>query len=489
MEKRKASELSMNDVLNSIPRVAQVEIGVVPLRHDGTKMHFGRSASLDEQQLASAQARLSAVYDKPFTFVAVPDKVLNDFLAMDYSTISAEELSARLGTVQANTEGAVAELVDKILSAAVNLRASDIHVEPTADKLLIRIRVDGMLEDLVRLPQSLAGPLVSRLKVQAQMNIVERRRPQDGQFSSKVGSEEFDIRVATIATLYGEKAELRLLYTTRAVQDLGELGISPTSYDRYKRMIQSQNGLIIASGPTGSGKTTTLQSTLRVLNTPDRNVSTIEDPVEYIVPGVNHVPVIEEIGIGFAEQLRALLRQDPDIILVGESRDSETARISFQAAMAGRLVLTSIHASDAVSTIHRLFQMDVEPHLVAAALRGIVAQRLVRKNCDYCTTSYKATNSEKLLLGFGAEVELKLARGVGCSLCRGSGFLDRIGVYQILPISDKMRDLIATRPDMATLNDLAKKEGVKSLAAEAYELAIRGLTTIEEVSRLVGSDV
>lgn len=478
----------MDNAAHVIPLTLAKELNVLGLRWHGESLVMAVPNSRLSNEVEAIVAQVSSQLSLRVIPQPVEDSRISDARAVSYSDV-ATRLGDAINIPENTSEGPISELVNNILDQAIRMRASDIHIEPGQNDLVVRIRIDGLLEEMIRLPSTMSGPLVSRLKVQAKMNIVERRRPQDGQFSFNAMGHDYDVRISTVSTLFGEKAELRMLDTSRAVQDLQDLGMSQNAYLRYKSLIDSQHGLVIAAGPTGSGKTTTLQSSIRALNTPERNISTIEDPIEYVVPGVNHLPVIEEIGVGFAEQLRALLRQDPDVILVGESRDGETARISIQAAMAGRLVLTSLHAPDAVNAIYRLFQMDVEPHMVAAAIRGIIAQRLLRRNCVYCSEKYQASTAEKLLLNIDASQNVELVKGVGCTICRGTGYLDRVGVYQILTISDKMRELISQRPDTSKLNDLAAKEGTKTLVQEAYDLVLQGLTTVTEVSRLAGSDV
>ena len=383
-------------------------------------------------------------------------------------------------------EGPIAELVNNILERAINFRASDIHIEPTESDIHVRIRVDGKLETLTRLKSELGAPIVSRMKVLARMNIVERRRPQDGQFSFSGKEKNIDVRLATVATLYGEKVVLRVLDSSKAITDIEDLGISEQDLEIFHSMVKSNFGLIIAAGPTGSGKTTTLHSALRDLNTPERNLTTLEDPVEYVVKGVNHIPVDDSIGAGFATQLRAILRQDPDVVLLGETRDGETAKIAIQGALSGRLVLTTLHAPDAIGAIYRLFQMEIEPHLVAAALNGIVAQRLVRRICDYCKVQYSASAAERVILRAPEGKRIQLAHGLGCTMCRGTGYFDRVGVFQLLEITDSMRELISRRPNPNELYALARKDKVRTLEESAINLVTTQETTLEEVSYLLG---
>jgi type IV pilus assembly protein PilB len=266
--------------------------------------------------------------------------------------------------------------------------------------------------------------------------------------------------------------------------------MNESALNSFQNMLAATHGMIVAAGPTGAGKTTTLQCALRDINTPERNVSTLEDPVEYVVPGINHIPVNESIGAGFAQQLRAILRQDPDVVLIGEVRDSETARIGVHAALSGRLVLTSLHAPDAIGAIYRFYQMEIEPHLVAAALRGVVAQRLLRRVCKYCVEFYEASKAERKILGESAEGQskIRLARGSGCAMCRGTGYRDRIGAFQVFQISEALRELISQRPEPGRLYELARRDGLVSIADQAHQLVIDGQTTLEEVERMVGSD-
>lgn len=387
------------------------------------------------------------------------------------------------------SEGDIAPLADSVVALSLRHRASDIHIEPSEDSYVIRIRVDGRLEKLSTLSREVGISLVSRYKVLARLNIVERRRPQDGQFSVDVEQRQIDVRLSTVATLFGEKAELRVLDTRRELSDANELGMTPRQMSKFEQLIKSQYGLVVAAGPTGAGKTTTLHTALRLLNTPDRNVVTIEDPVEYVLAGVNHLPVHDDINVSFAVQLRAILRQDPDTILVGETRDAETARISIQAALAGRLVLTSIHATDVVAAIYRLFQMGIEPHLIAASLSGVISQRLIRRICDGCKFYDAPTDAERTLLRANGGEPDKVIRSTGCAACRGTGFYGRLGVFQILEISHDMREAISRRPEPHDLARLAFDAGVRSLPHEAYDIARAGLTTVSEAALLAGVDV
>lgn len=462
----------------------------IGLHQEGDNLLLGISDALERTKIDSVVKEVAKQTGLKVEHKIIPDALLSGVMDLTFSQVKGVEFSTP-ARFKGNSEGPIAELVTKVLDRAVRMRASDVHIEPTESDLIIRIRVDGILEEMTRFPGSVAASFVSRLKVLSRLDIVERRRPQDGQFTLNLSNQNIDIRLATVATLYGEKVVLRLLDTKKQMVGLSELGMSKENLEVFQRLISSQHGLVITAGPTGSGKTTTLHSAIKTLNSPGKNISTLEDPVEYVVPGVNHITVNESIGTGFAIQLRAILRQDPDVVLVGEMRDAETARIGVQAALAGRLVLTSLHATDVVGAIYRLFQMGIEPYLVAASLRGVVAQRLIRRNCAYCSVDAEMNAADKLLLKHytSDSRKYKVKYGSGCTICRGTGFLDRVGAYQVFEISDEMRELISNRPNPSEIYDLAEEEGLRSLADEAFDLVIDGKTTLSEASTVIGTDV
>src|SRR5438067_1224697 len=332
-------------------------------------------------------------------------------------------------------EAPVVKVVDRIITQGLRDRASDIHIEPQEDRLRIRYRIDGALHDVIALPSSMAPAVISRLKILAEMNIVERQRSQDGQISMTVDGRQVDIRVATTATIWGEKAVLRLLDKSKQLYRLDDLGMSPEVHGAYSKLIQMPFGMVICAGPTGSGKTTTLYATLNEVNDSQRNVMTIEDPVEYILPSINQIQIREQAGITFAGGLKAILRQDPDVILVGEIRDVETARIATQSALTGHFVLSTLHATDAVAALHRLLDMGIESFLIASSVVAVVGQRLVRRMCGACKAPYIPTPEE---LAFFEEsdggAKTVFFRGEGCNFCAGTGYQERIGVYELLRI-------------------------------------------------------
>jgi len=384
----------------------------------------------------------------------------------------------------------ITDLVQKVIDQAVADRASDIHLEPYQEKFLVRARIDGRLVNYAEYPARLASAIVSRVKVMSQMNIIERRRPQDGQFTTNYLGRQVDVRVSTVATINGEKVVLRLLDSARPTVELADLGMSANQLASFERMINASNGLILVAGPTGSGKSTTLHSALKIVAVEHKNVVTIEDPVEYVVPGITQIPVHDANEAGFAVQLRAVIRQDPDIIMVGETRDVETARISVQAALTGHLVLSTIHATDAVGAIYRLIQMDIESHLLASAFRGAISQRLIRKVCKDCATPHKATPTEETILKLHNLPTDSLRMGAGCDACRHTGYRERVAAFQVLEASEFLSEFMVSRPQPTLFRKHALDAGMTTMEYEALRLASEGVTTIEEALTLaVANDI
>lgn len=395
--------------------------------------------------------------------------------------------AAKLSSTPTNDEAPVVHVVQQVFTQALRDRASDIHIEPQSDRLRVRFRVDGALHDVIDLPGSMAAAVVSRVKILAGMNIVERRRPQDGQISMELDRRAVDIRVSTTPTIGGEKVVLRVLDKSRPLYHLTDLGMPLHIEARYSQMIASPYGMVICAGPTGSGKTTTLYGSLGAINSPERNIMTIEDPVEYTFPSINQIQINDQAGLSFANGLRSILRQDPDVILVGEVRDVETARIAVQAALTGHFVLSSIHATDSVSALHRLLDMGIETFLVASSITAVVAQRLVRRSCSYCLTEYEPTSEELAFLESlgGRPPDKGFFRGNGCNFCSQTGYLERIGVYELLEISDTIRELVLRRAAHDELRRVARAEGMRTLQEEAMRIVERGVTTLPEVMRSI----
>jgi len=378
------------------------------------------------------------------------------------------------------------EIVNLLITQGLRDRASDIHVEPQKEYLRIRFRIDGVLQDVAHLPSATGAALASRIKIMAAMNIVERRRAQDGQISLTVDGRDLDVRVATIETIWGEKLVLRLLDRGRSLITLEQLGFSRSAYGRFHTMLHSPYGMIIVSGPTGSGKTTTLYAAIHELDQQVRNIMTIEDPVEYTFDNINQSQINKLADITFANGLRAILRQDPDIILVGEIRDRETAEIAVQSALTGHLVLSSLHATDGAGALLRFIDMGIEGFLIASSVIAIVAQRLVRKVCDGCKTEHAPTVEEvEFAASLGRPVPSQFFHGQGCGRCNNTGYYDRIGVFEVLTMTDELKRMVIGKAGHREILEAALRGGVVPLRQDAWEKAAAGVTTVAEVLRSV----
>jgi type IV pilus assembly protein PilB len=432
----------------------------------------------------AAQTDLMRAIDNSYRALSAVDSQVKLFEARDGIRRDA---ASQLESVTSADEAPVVQVVQMIITQALRDRASDVHIEPKPEMVRVRYRIDGALHDVLELPGSIGPALVSRVKILAGMNIVERRRPQDGQISTEVEDRPVDIRVSTTAVVGGEKVVLRVLDKSRPLFSLEQLGMPDDVAERYAQLLRSPYGMVICAGPTGSGKTTTLYGSLGQINSPDRNIMTIEDPVEYMFPSINQIQINEQAGISFANGLKSILRQDPDIILVGEVRDVETARIAVQSALTGHFVLSSLHATDSVAALHRLLDMGIETFLVASSVTAVLAQRLVRRNCGYCQANYQPSAEELAFLqAVGGQVPAAgFVRGVGCNFCAHTGFLDRIGVYEMLPITEGIRDLVLDRASHDEIRKLARAEGMRVLLEEALQLVEHGVTTVAEVLRTV----
>ena len=381
-------------------------------------------------------------------------------------------------------EAPIIKLVNLFITRAVEGRASDIHIEPFEDELKVRYRIDGVLHDVESAPKRLQAAIVSRIKIMAKLNIAERRLPQDGRIRLKVGEGEIDLRVSTIPVLYGESVVMRILRKEGIVIDLELLGFPPKTLSDFNQLITKPNGILLVTGPTGSGKTTTLYGALDKINSPDKKIITVEDPVEYQLKGVNQIQVKPQIGLNFANTLRHIVRQDPDIIMIGEVRDLETAEIAIQSALTGHLVFSTLHTNDAPSAITRLIDMGVENFLLSSTVRGILAQRLVRVICPECKEgdSSMADREGLSALGIGSDVPLYL--GKGCEKCAFTGFYGRTGIYELLIVNDEMRKLILKGADANLLREAAIRLGMKTLLQSGTEKIRAGITTLNEVLRV-----
>jgi general secretion pathway protein E len=401
----------------------------------------------------------------------------------DSDIISQIEHTADL--LEDTSDAPIIKLVNHILSQSIKARASDIHIEPYQDSFKVRYRVDGILYDLLSPPKWIQPALTSRIKVMAKLNIAEKRLPQDGRFEVKIGNEMIDVRVSTLPTTFGERVVMRLLNKSGSILDLTEIGLSTTQLKQLKELVSLPNGIILVTGPTGSGKTTTLYGVLSSINTPDINIITIEDPVEYQLKGVSQIQVNPKIDLTFARGLRSIVRQDPDVILVGEIRDRETAEIAVQSALTGHLVLSTLHTNDSASAITRLVDIGVEPFLISSSLLAVIAQRLVRVLCEHCKEPYKPDMAIQSL-GVRPDRLSKYTfyRARGCDQCFQTGYRGRIGIYEIMLMDNKLKSLIQRTFDSFQIKQEALKLGMVTLRRDGIEKVLRGITTVEEVIRV-----
>jgi len=380
----------------------------------------------------------------------------------------------------------IIRLMNQIITEAIISRASDIHIEPQKRSVRVRYRIDGVLNDAMSLPKNIQPGLVSRVKIMANLDIAERRRPQDGRINIKFRGREIDLRISILPAIFGEKVVMRILDKERSLIPLERLGFSKESLTIFKSLITQPYGMILITGPTGSGKSTTLYAVLRILNSPKVNILTAEDPVEYQLDGITQLQVNPKIGLTFANALRSFLRQDPDIILVGEIRDRETAQIAMEAALTGHLVFSTLHTNDSFSAPTRLIDMGIEPYLIASALIGVTAQRLVRKICNNCKKEIKP--SRYMLEQLGIEDEnITFYKGEGCPICNNTGYKGRIAVQEILKIDDNIREMILKRASSTEIKEYAVKNGTKTLLQDALDKARKGITTLEEVLRVIST--
>jgi general secretion pathway protein E len=382
------------------------------------------------------------------------------------------------------SEAPIIKLVNMVITRAVESRASDIHIEPFEDELKVRYRIDGVLHDVESVPKKLQAAIISRIKIMAKLNIAERRLPQDGRIKLKVADKEVDLRVSTIPVLYGEDVVMRILLKEGIVIDLDLLGFPAATLQVFNQLIKKPNGIILVTGPTGSGKTTTLYGALDKINSPDKKIITVEDPIEYQLKGINQIQVKSQIGLNFANTLRHIVRHDPDIIMIGEIRDLETAEIAIQSALTGHLVFSTLHTNDAPSAITRLLDMGVESFLLSSTVRGILAQRLVRVICSHCREKDATGFAPEELEFLGSESGIVPYHGRGCEHCAYTGYYGRLGLFELLTIDEEIRRLVLKDIDASRMRDLARQKGMRTLLEDGIDKVRAGVTTISEVLRV-----
>ncbi len=432
---------------------------------------------------------INSVYDRAKNEA---EQLVDDLEAGDLDTV-AHELEEPQDLLDSSDEAPIIRLVNSLLFRAAKERASDIHIEPQERDICVRFRVDGVLQEVIRPPKRFQNSIVSRVKIMGGLNIAEKRLPQDGRMRVKLAGRDIDIRLSTTPTVYGERSVLRLLDKSTVLLDLAEIGMEKDQLARMESIIHKSHGICLVTGPTGSGKTTTLYAALSKINRPDLNIMTIEDPVEYQLEGISQTPVNPKIELTFANGLRSFLRQDPDVIMVGEIRDLETAEIAIQASLTGHLVFSTVHTNDAAGAVTRLVDMGVEPFLVASSLMGVLAQRLVRTLCKECREDYLPTPEELKEIGITPkmlqEAGGKLYRPTGCNECNNTGYRGRLGIYEMMMLDDDIRQLILKNVDSGTIKKQAVAKGMTTLMDDGARKVLRGVTSIAEVLSVTQEDM
>ncbi|MEN6521789.1 MAG: ATPase, T2SS/T4P/T4SS family [Armatimonadota bacterium] len=496
------------DVIRLIPEPVARTYKLIPVCNTDGKISVAMTNPLDVEAIDAVQrvtrkrvepilaseARMTATLDKVYGSLGGADITASMQEAVSDVEITIDEvLSPDVDEAKRQSEQApIVRTVSLILQEAVKRRASDIHLEPRRNNVEVRYRIDGVLHHIRNMPKALQAAVISRIKVMADLDIAERRIPQDGRVGLRVMNRMIDLRVSTLPVQYGERVVLRVLDKSAQQYTLSQIGFSSNELNAFENLISKPYGIILVTGPTGSGKTTTLYSALTKLKSPDVNIITCEDPIEYELEGINQSAVNVKAGLTFAAQLRSILRQDPDIILVGEIRDSETADIAFRAAMTGHLVLSTLHCNDAASAVTRLTDMGVEPFLIGSSVIGVVAQRLVRIICPRCKSPYEPGVEELVPFGFADQAgSVQLFRGQGCNNCDGSGYHGREAVAEVLTVTDDIRKMIMTNPSSDQIKAIAMAQGMSTMKQNAIEKMMKGLTTPAEVSKrvFVGDDV
>lgn len=495
------------ELIKSVPDNLAQRYKVIPVGQNEDKLVLAMADPLDvvalddirlitgfniEPLIATEQAIIAAI-GKYYgvTDIAEAQETAKDIAVESYGPLEIEEGKEEEISVdklkELVDEAPIVRVVNLIISQAINDKASDIHIEPDAKSVRVRYRIDGVLHDVMSPPKHIQAPMVSRIKIMANMDIAERRIPQDGKIHLKHEKKEFDLRVSSLPVIYGEKIVMRILDKSSIMLGMDKLGFYSDTREKFETIVDKPYGMILVTGPTGSGKSTTLYSCLHKLNTGHNNIITIEDPVEYQLPGVNQVQVNEKAGLTFATALRCFLRQDPDIIMVGEIRDSETAKIAIEAALTGHLVLSTLHTNDAAGAVTRLIEMGVEPFLVASSVIGVLAQRLPRIICPNCKEPFIPPPESVKKFGFAAHGDSKVTfyRGAGCDNCKQTGYRGRSGVYELLVVSDKVRGLVLKKASTTEIKQAAIEEGMKTLQDDGLRKVLEGITTIEDCLRVV----
>ena len=497
------SKLTLNpELIQYIPKNIAKRHNIVPVKVEKDELFLAMSDPLNFMAIEEARRTSRR---KIIPMIATADAVDRSIISLygnEGAARAIEEMRRDVGeevisssvitTTDVDTDddsssAPTIRLVNSIIERAATERASDIHLEPRETQMMVRIRVDGMLRNVLTVPTNLQGSVISRLKVMGGMNTTERKIPQDGRANVRVRQTDIDLRISTLPTVYGEKMVIRLLDKSSQIFSRQGIGLDPYNVERYDRLMQNKSGVFLIAGPTGSGKSSTMSTMIRELNTEDVNIVTLEDPVEYNIDGVNQVQINEKTGMTFAGGLRSILRQDPDIISVGEIRDGETAEIAMRAAITGHLVLSTIHTSDAAAVLDRLFDIGVPSYLTSGALKGVIAQRLVRKICPVCKEEYEPTDEELELLGMKRTEKMRFARGKGCPTCFHTGYKGRTAVFEIMLTDSNLRKSINGHATHEKMVEEARANGMRSIADRCRELVETGVTTASEAAKTIFS--
>jgi len=490
------------DVVALVPETLARKYRIFPVERNGDRLVLGmvdptNILAIDDLRLSlkmEIQPVIVTEEDLNHTFnqyYGIKESVRDVFKDMDVEIEETKSDEPSMDAIESMVDDApIVRLVNLIITQAVKERASDIHLEPTEKELVVRYRVDGRLRQMMTTPKNTQPAIISRIKIISGMNIAEKRIPQDGRIQMRVDGVPIDLRVSSVPTVFGEKIVMRILFKNNVLVKMDKLGFLPETLEKFRSVYRNPHGIILVTGPTGSGKTTTLSAVLNELNSPEENIMTVEDPVEYQIPGINQVQVNVKAGLTFASALRAFLRQDPDIIMVGEIRDKETAQIATQAALTGHLVLSTLHTNDAPSSITRLIDMDIEPFLVASTVIGVLAQRLVRAICEGCKEAYQIQPNDvyysivREWLRELPEERLIFYKGKGCRQCNGTGYAKRVALHEVLVVDKDIRYLIGKNVPSTELKEAAMKSGMITLFKDGLLKALEGKTTLEEVIRV-----
>ncbi|HCW44999.1 MAG: Flp pilus assembly complex ATPase component TadA [Planctomycetia bacterium] len=488
------------EIIDAVPKDVALEHRIIPVARKGRSLVIALSDPLDFFALDNLRFILSTEVDCALAMPDAVDEALDDYyrLAGGYDSVLGEDAGSDddvefgrgdySGEDGDANDAPVIKLVHMVIANALKAGASDIHIEPMEHHLQVRYRIDGVCQIMDSPPKKLQGPVLSRVKIMARMDMAEKRRPQDGRIKIKISGKEIDLRVSVIPTVHGESIVMRILDKDAGLVDLEKLGFHESDLKRFNRIIKRPNGIFLVTGPTGSGKTTTLYSALMNLNKPDTKIITAEHPIEYNLTGINQSEVRHEIGLDFSRILRAMMRQAPNIILVGEIRDRETADTAIQAALTGHLVFSTLHTNDAPSALTRLIDMGVKPFLVASAVLSIMGQRLIRKLCSTCKEPYEPAETELRMIGLtSSEIQAQqIFRPVGCDKCSG-GYKGRLGIYELLEMSSDLRDLTFNKSVSKDLRNKARSEGMVTLQEDAVRKLLAGVTSVEEILRVTHS--